>query len=427
MATTVTLKPNAIDLSGSTSGTTTLQASAVAGTTTVTLPAATDTLVGKATTDTLTNKTLTSPTMTAPVLGTPASGTVTNLTGTASININGTVGATTATTGAFTTVSASGDVTLAAGAWLNSFSGINRMRIGYGTGGESPTTNISSAQVQVGGSGDLILSSRTNTTCNVTLWATNGTTATQAATVTSTGLNSTVIGATTPAAGSFTTLSATGAVLCSLSTYAFDAAAIVAGNPLILGSSGTYFGTVTTVSGDKWALGYTAAKATKGTSVLDWTPSGVAVTGTLSATGVLSTSDTTDATSTTAASLKTAGGLAVAKKAYFGDTVNATGVKTESGNTGSIANATAVTIKTIGGTAAGVYTVVANLLGGGGYPLEYSAFATVVSDANSGARIVANNATKMTISLSGLAIQVTQGSGSTQSTGVAWSILYQPM
>jgi hypothetical protein len=46
---------------GSTSGTTTVQASAVAGTTTVTLPAATDTLVGKATTDTLTNKTLTTP------------------------------------------------------------------------------------------------------------------------------------------------------------------------------------------------------------------------------------------------------------------------------------------------------------------------------------------------------------------------------
>jgi hypothetical protein len=63
MSTTVTLKPNAIDLSGSTSGTTTLQATAVAGTTTVTLPAATDTLVGKATTDTLTNKTLTAPTL----------------------------------------------------------------------------------------------------------------------------------------------------------------------------------------------------------------------------------------------------------------------------------------------------------------------------------------------------------------------------
>ena len=39
-------------------------------------------------------------------LGTPSSGTVTNLTGTASININGTVGATTPTTGTFTTVTA---------------------------------------------------------------------------------------------------------------------------------------------------------------------------------------------------------------------------------------------------------------------------------------------------------------------------------
>jgi hypothetical protein len=58
-------------------------------------------------TQTLTNKTLTSPTFTTPALGTPSSGTVTNLTGTASININGTVGATTPTTGAFTTVTAS--------------------------------------------------------------------------------------------------------------------------------------------------------------------------------------------------------------------------------------------------------------------------------------------------------------------------------
>lgn len=40
-------------------------------------------------------------------LGTPSSGSVTNLTGTASININGTVGATTPTTGSFTTMKAS--------------------------------------------------------------------------------------------------------------------------------------------------------------------------------------------------------------------------------------------------------------------------------------------------------------------------------
>lgn len=53
--------------SGSTSGTTTLQATAVAGTNTLTLPATSnDTLVGKATTDTLTNKTLTSPVINTP-------------------------------------------------------------------------------------------------------------------------------------------------------------------------------------------------------------------------------------------------------------------------------------------------------------------------------------------------------------------------
>jgi hypothetical protein len=53
----------------------------------------------------------TSPTLVTPALGTPSSGVVTNLTGTASININGTVGATTANTGAFTTISATGVIT----------------------------------------------------------------------------------------------------------------------------------------------------------------------------------------------------------------------------------------------------------------------------------------------------------------------------
>jgi len=87
MATTVSLKPNAVEISGSTSGTTTLQATAVAGTTTLTLPAATDTLVGKATTDTLTNKTLTGAAM------------------------NGTLGATTASTANVTTLTTSSTIT----------------------------------------------------------------------------------------------------------------------------------------------------------------------------------------------------------------------------------------------------------------------------------------------------------------------------
>ena len=50
-------------------------------------------------------------------LGTPSSGTVTNLTGTASININGTVGATTANSGAFTTLGFTGALTGGTAAW----------------------------------------------------------------------------------------------------------------------------------------------------------------------------------------------------------------------------------------------------------------------------------------------------------------------
>ena len=117
-ATLPTFETTGIKFSGSTSGTTTVLSGATAGTSvltlpvatdtlvgkattdtltnktltspviativntgTLTLPTSTDTLVGKATTDTLTNKTLTSPTLTAPVLGIPSSGTLTSCTG----------------------------------------------------------------------------------------------------------------------------------------------------------------------------------------------------------------------------------------------------------------------------------------------------------------------------------------------------------
>ena len=71
----ITFTTGGLKLVGSTSGTCEINATAVSGTSVLTMPAATDTLVGKDTTDTLTNKTLV-----APALGTPASGVLTNCT-----------------------------------------------------------------------------------------------------------------------------------------------------------------------------------------------------------------------------------------------------------------------------------------------------------------------------------------------------------
>jgi len=60
-------------------------------------------------------------------LGTPSSGTVTNLTGTASININGTVGATTPATGSFTTLTVSGNATVGAEMFRSTATGYLRI------------------------------------------------------------------------------------------------------------------------------------------------------------------------------------------------------------------------------------------------------------------------------------------------------------
>ena len=74
---------SSVIIAGDTSGTITLAAPAVSGSSVLTMPVATDTLVGKATTDTLTNKTLTSPVLDTAVTGTAVATQAQQETGTA--------------------------------------------------------------------------------------------------------------------------------------------------------------------------------------------------------------------------------------------------------------------------------------------------------------------------------------------------------
>lgn len=93
--------------------------------------------------------------------------------------------------------------------------------------------------------------------------------------------------------------------------------------------------------------------------------------------------------------------------------------KTASGNTGSINNATATTMFAITG-GLGLWLVACNLPAGNGSPTLYTAFATIVVDGTTNPRIVSNDGTALTITLSSTNVQVTQTSGGTQAGGVDW-------
>lgn len=84
--------------------------------------------------------TWTSLTLVTPALGTPASGVVTNLTGTASININGTVGATTPATGTFMTLVAGSTTSLLLGTAGSAVGNIGFRNATSGTATLAPPT-----------------------------------------------------------------------------------------------------------------------------------------------------------------------------------------------------------------------------------------------------------------------------------------------
>ena len=133
---------------GSTSGTITLLATAVAGANSLTLPAATDTLVGKATTDTLTNKSidLTNNTLTATSAQLAAA--ITDETGTGLVVFNNnptlitpTLGAATATSiNGLTISSSTGTLSITNGKTLTAsntltFTGTDTSSVAFGAGG----------------------------------------------------------------------------------------------------------------------------------------------------------------------------------------------------------------------------------------------------------------------------------------------------
>jgi hypothetical protein len=205
---------------------------------------------------------------------------VTNLTGTASININGTVGATTATTGAFTTLSATAATfTDGSGATPLALKTTNNT-----TFVTSYTYNTSSILGYIGNGTGIIGSGNTDfgirSEGDLILAAGGGTVRGR---LTSTGLNSTVIGATTPAAGSFTTLGATTGEISGASGFvtAFKVRATADA------ATGVGIGYKTTTgAGYVSSQGpYSLELMSNGVVQATISSTGLAVTGTLSATG----------------------------------------------------------------------------------------------------------------------------------------------
>ena len=137
-----------------------------------------------------------SPTLVTPDLGTPSAVVLTNASGTASININGTVGGTTPAAGSFTTLSATGNITRSGS---NPFLILDRATTGDYSGIQLLTAGASTGGWEIYGS------NAASQNLNIYSYAA----ASSIATFTSTGLNSTAIGASTASTGAFTTLSAT--------------------------------------------------------------------------------------------------------------------------------------------------------------------------------------------------------------------------
>jgi hypothetical protein len=146
--TTPTIGSAGANFSGSTSGTITVLAAATAGSNSLTLPAATDTLVGKATTDTLTNKSINLANNTLTTTSAQLATAISDETGTGVVVFNNsptlitpTLGAATATSiNGLTISSSTGTLTIANGKTLTAsntltFTGTDTSSVAFGAGG----------------------------------------------------------------------------------------------------------------------------------------------------------------------------------------------------------------------------------------------------------------------------------------------------
>jgi hypothetical protein len=272
-------------------------------------------------------------------------------------SINSTpIGNATASSGSFTSLQASGIVTLSP-----ANSAVNLAPTGTGTVTIAPATQGSINKMVIGnvtaaaGSFTTLSSNSTTTLGATSATAINSTPIGNATpssgvftTLSATAINSTPIGNATPSTGAFTTLS-------SNNTTTLGATSATAINSTPIGNATPSTGAFTTLSSNNTTtLGATSATAINSTPIGNATPNSGAFTS-LTANGAVTLTQNTASTSTSSGTLVVTGGTGISGNAYVGGNLVVTGNLTINGTTTTV-NSTTTTVDdpifTLGGDTA---------------------------------------------------------------------------